>query len=90
MPKCRPAKPGRSWVKGVEGGYQGEVDGDHHERGAPHHGRWSANPSVLYAWAKPWAVMVSHRMPAAATNDALTPLERSGIPLLLEINGFVR
>jgi hypothetical protein len=34
--------------------------------------------------------MVSHCMPAAGTNDALTPLERSGIPLLREKNGFVR
>ena len=88
--ECRSAKPGRSWVKGVEGGHQREVDVDYDERGAPHHGRWSANPSVLYARAKPWAVMVSHRMPAAGTSDALTPLERSGIPLLLEMNGFVR
>ena len=86
MPACKACA---ELGKGVEGGHQEEVDGDHHERGAPH-GRWSANPSVLYAWAKPWAVMVSHRMPAAAPNDALTPLERSGIPLLLEMNGFVR
>jgi competence protein ComEC len=49
---------------------------------APHHGGKSANPSMLYNWAKPRTVMVSQRMPATGTNDALTPLERSGIPLL--------
>src|SRR5271165_5974074 len=50
--------------------------------GAPHHGGKSANPSWLYAWARPRAVIVSQRMPAVGSNDALTPLERSGIPLL--------
>ena len=37
---------------------------------------------MLYNWAKPRTVMVSQRMPAPGTSDALTPLERSGIPLL--------
>jgi competence protein ComEC len=49
---------------------------------APHHGGRSANPAALYAWARPQAVVVSQRMPAPGTNDALTALERSGIPLL--------
>ena len=50
--------------------------------GAPHHGGKSANPSWLYSWAKPRTVVVSQRMPVLGTTDALTPLERSGIPLL--------
>src|SRR5271157_2378419 len=50
--------------------------------GAPHHGGKSANPSWLYSWARPRTVMVGQRPPAAGTTDALTPLERSGIPLL--------
>ena len=33
-------------------------------------------------WARPRAVVVSQRMPAPGTNDALTALKRSGIPLL--------
>jgi competence protein ComEC len=37
---------------------------------------------MLYAWARPRTVVVSQRMPAQGTNDALTALERSGIPLL--------
>ena len=49
---------------------------------APHHGGKSDNPSWLYSWARPKAVIVSQRMPAPGTSDALTPLERSGIPLL--------
>jgi competence protein ComEC len=49
---------------------------------APHHGGKSANPSWLYSWARPWAVIVSQRMPAPGTGDALAPLERSGISLL--------
>jgi competence protein ComEC len=49
---------------------------------APHHGGRSANPAALYAWARPRAVVVSQRMPAPVTNDALTALKRSGIPLL--------
>src|SRR5262249_27289816 len=48
----------------------------------PHHGGQSANPLMLYDWAKPRNVVVSQRMPAPRTTDALTPLERSGIPLL--------
>ena len=48
----------------------------------PHHGGKSANTSMLYNWARPRIVMVRQRMPAPGTNDALTPLERSGIPLL--------
>jgi len=49
---------------------------------SPHHGGKSANPAMLYAWARPRTVMVSQRPPAPGTTDALTPLERSGIPLL--------
>jgi competence protein ComEC len=49
---------------------------------APHHGGRSANSPMLYAWARPRRVMVSQRMPAPGTNDALRQLERSGIPLL--------
>lgn len=49
---------------------------------APHHGGKSANPSWLYSWARPRAVVVSQRMPAVGSSDVLTPLERSGIPLL--------
>ena len=49
---------------------------------APHHGGKTANPSWLYSWASPRAVVVSQRPPAPGTTDALTPLERSGIPLL--------
>jgi len=49
---------------------------------APHHGGKTANPSWLYAWTRARAVVVSQRMPAPGTTDALTPLERSGIPLL--------
>jgi competence protein ComEC len=49
---------------------------------APHHGGKTANPSWLYSWARPRAVAVSQRMPTPGTNDALTPLERSGVPLL--------
>ena len=37
---------------------------------------------MLYAWARPRTVMVSQRMPALGSSDSLTPLERSGIPLL--------
>ncbi|MGO9600161.1 MAG: ComEC/Rec2 family competence protein [Isosphaeraceae bacterium] len=49
---------------------------------APHHGGKSANPSWLYSWARPKAVIVSQRMPAVGSTDALTTLEQSGIPLL--------
>jgi|SRR5271157_728048 len=49
---------------------------------APHHGGKTANTAMLYAWARPRTVMVSQRMPAPGTADTLTPLERSGIPLL--------
>ena len=52
------------------------------DRCAPHHGGQSANPPWLYSWARPHADVVSPRPPAPGTNDALTPLERSGIPLL--------
>ncbi len=37
---------------------------------------------MLYNWARPKAVIVSQRMPVPGTNDALTPVERSGTPLL--------
>jgi competence protein ComEC len=46
------------------------------------HGGKTANPPALYAWARPSAVFVSQRSPTFGTTDALTPLERSGIPLL--------
>jgi hypothetical protein len=37
---------------------------------------------MLYDSAKPRTVIVSQRMTAPGTIDALSPLERSGIPLL--------
>jgi pimeloyl-ACP methyl ester carboxylesterase len=49
--------------------------------GAPHHGGRTANPAMLYAWAWTKAVVVSQRSPTYGTTDAMTPLERSGIPL---------
>jgi len=49
---------------------------------AHHDGGESANPTWLYSWARPRIVVVTRRMPALGTTDALTPLERSGIPLL--------
>jgi competence protein ComEC len=49
---------------------------------APHHGGKTANTSMLYAWARPRAVVVSQRPLAPGTTDALTPLQRSGIRLL--------
>ena len=49
---------------------------------APHHGGKSANPSWLYSWARPRAVVVSQRPSESGTTDALTPLKRGGIPLL--------
>ena len=49
---------------------------------APHHGGKSANPSWLYSWARPRAVVVSQRPSVSGTTDALTPLERGGTPLL--------
>jgi hypothetical protein len=48
----------------------------------PHHGGRSANPSWLYSWARPKTVVVSQRPPFPGTADALTPLERSGVPAL--------
>jgi competence protein ComEC len=47
---------------------------------APHHGGRSANPTSLYRWAAPRAVVVSQRAPRTGSADALTPLE-STIPL---------
>jgi competence protein ComEC len=49
---------------------------------APHHGGKTANPSWLYSWARPRAVVVSQRMPARGTTDALAPLERGGVSVL--------
>ncbi len=49
---------------------------------APHHGGKSANPLWLYSWAKPRAVVVSQRPSVSGTTDALSPVERGGIPLL--------
>ncbi len=49
---------------------------------AQHHGGKSANPPWLYSWALPRTVMVSQRMPTPGTANALTHLDRSGIPLL--------
>jgi hypothetical protein len=37
---------------------------------------------MLYNWARPRTVVVSQRMPAVGTSDALTPLEWNGIALL--------
>src|SRR5271157_1232207 len=48
----------------------------------PHHGGKSANPAMLYAWARPRTVVVSQRLPAPGMTDALTPLERAGTPVL--------
>ena len=42
----------------------------------------TANPPWLYSWARPKAVVISQRPPAPGKTDTLTPLERSGIPLL--------
>jgi competence protein ComEC len=49
---------------------------------APHHGGRAANPEILYEWAKPRIVVVSQRPSAVRTPDALSFLERRGIPLL--------
>ncbi|MGO8903788.1 MAG: ComEC/Rec2 family competence protein [Isosphaeraceae bacterium] len=49
---------------------------------APHHGGKSANPSWLYSWARPRAVVVSQRPSVSGTTDALSPVERGGTPLL--------
>ena len=49
---------------------------------APHHGGKSANPPWLYSWARPRAVVVSQRPSVSGTTDALSPVERGGIPLL--------
>jgi competence protein ComEC len=48
---------------------------------APHHGGRSANPASLYRWAGPRAVVVSQRAPRTGSADALTPLERQGVPI---------
>jgi hypothetical protein len=37
---------------------------------------------MLYNWARPRTIVVSQRMPAVGTSDALTPLEWNGIALL--------
>ena len=47
-----------------------------------HHGGKTANPSWLYSWAWPRAVVVSQRPPAPGTTDALAPLEHAGTPVL--------
>ncbi|WP_165226387.1 ComEC/Rec2 family competence protein [Aquisphaera insulae] len=49
---------------------------------SPHHGGKTANTPMLYTWARPKTVMVSQRMPTQGTRDALTPIERNGIPFL--------
>ena len=49
---------------------------------APHHGGRTANPESLYEWAKPRLVVVSQRPLTPTTNDALSVVERRGIPLL--------
>ena len=46
------------------------------------HGGKSANPSWLYARARPRTVVVSQRPPAVGTTVILTPLERAGTPVL--------
>ena len=60
-------------------------DVTHHRTGlpvVPRHGGKSASTAMLYAWARPRTVVLSQRMPAVGSGDALTPLERNGIPLL--------
>ena len=50
---------------------------------SPHHGSRAANPAALFGWARPQAVAVSQRPPAAGTRDPLTPIaEADGFPLL--------
>ena len=48
---------------------------------SPHHGGRSANPSTLYLWASPRTVIVSQRSLPTSSNDALSPLERQGVPV---------
>jgi competence protein ComEC len=48
---------------------------------APHHGGQSANPDWLYEWAKPRRVVVSQRPSTSRAPDALSMIERQGIPL---------
>jgi competence protein ComEC len=49
---------------------------------APHHGGKTANPSSLYDWAQPRAVVVSQRPVPDGGRDALAARERSGTPVL--------
>jgi competence protein ComEC len=48
---------------------------------APHHGGKSANPSALYEWAKPRAVVVSQRALPPQSSDALAEIEKRRVPL---------
>jgi competence protein ComEC len=49
---------------------------------APHHGGRTANPSWLYDWAAPAAVVVSQRLPSPGARDALAAVEGEGVPVL--------
>jgi competence protein ComEC len=49
---------------------------------APHHGGKTANPELLYAWARPRAVAVSQKLLPSRSGDALAPIEERGIPVL--------
>jgi len=49
---------------------------------SPHHGGRSANPSWLYDWANPRAVVVSQKPPVPGARDALTLLDDRPIILL--------
>jgi competence protein ComEC len=52
------------------------------ENKLPHYGGKSANPFWLYTYARTRSIVVSQRMPTFGSTDALTPLERNGIPIL--------
>ncbi len=49
---------------------------------SPHHGGRTANPEWLYEWARPRLVVVSQRPIAGRAGDALSLIERQGIPVL--------
>jgi len=83
----RLSEPGETedFVAEVLDGLYIREDVTHHRTGlqaVPHHGGKTANAAMLYDWAKPRTVLVSQRMPAPGTADALTPVERRGIPFL--------
>ncbi|WP_168222167.1 ComEC/Rec2 family competence protein [Aquisphaera giovannonii] len=49
---------------------------------SPHHGGRTANPTRLYDWARPKAVVVSQRTPQFGTKDALEGLDGRAMPVL--------